>query len=72
MRFMQMCIQVVPSQHASVDVKKVLIGNKCDMEAERVVTRAMGEEFAAIYGIPFLETSCKTYHNIEEVISLAV
>ena len=62
----------VPSQGASVDVKKVLIGNKCEMEAERVVTREMGEEFAAKCGIPFLETSCKTNHNIKEVISLAV
>ena len=62
----------VPTQNASGEVKKVLIGNKCEMEAKRVVTRSMGEEFAAKCGIPFLETSCKTNHNIKEVISLAV
>ena len=62
----------VPTQNAPGEVKKVLIGNKCDMEAERVVTRAMGEEFAAKCGIPFFETSSKTDHNIKEVIYLAV
>ena len=51
---------------------KVLIGNKCDMEDERAVIRARGEAFAAELGIPFLETSCKTNHNMKEVIYLAV
>ena len=52
--------------------RKCWLANKCEMEAKRVVTKAMGEEFGAKSGIPFLETSCKTNHNIKEVISLAV
>ncbi|CAI8013501.1 Ras-related protein SEC4 [Geodia barretti] len=51
---------------------KVLIGNKCELESDRVVSRARGEEFAAELEIPFLETSCKTNHNIKQVIYLAV
>ena len=44
-----------------------LIGNKCDWEARRVVPRDRGEELARSQGIPFLETSAKTNHNIDEV-----
>ena len=43
----------VPTQNVSCEVKIALIGNKCEMEAKRVVTREMGEEFAAKCGIPF-------------------
>ena len=52
-------------------VKKVLIGNKCDEEFTRAVLTAEGEQLAAKLGIPFLETSCKTNHNIKEVIFFA-
>ena len=62
----------IPTQFAPGDVMKVLIGNKCELESKRVVSRAWGEEFAAALEIPFLETSCKTNHNIKEVIYLAV
>ncbi|CAI8043696.1 hypothetical protein GBAR_LOCUS24229, partial [Geodia barretti] len=31
--------------NVSCEVKIALIGNKCEMEAKRVVTREMGEEF---------------------------
>ena len=48
--------------------KKVLIGNKCDEEFTRAVPTAEGEQLAAKLGIPFLETSCKTNHNVKEVI----
>ncbi|CAI8022964.1 Ras-related protein Rab-8, partial [Geodia barretti] len=54
------------------DVKKVLIGNKCELESERVVSRARGEEYAAALEIPFLETSCKTNHNIKEAFEILV
>ncbi|CAI8043698.1 Ras-related protein Rab-13, partial [Geodia barretti] len=32
-------------ENVSCEVKIALIGNKCEMEAKRVVTREMGEEF---------------------------
>ncbi|KAH3756714.1 Ras family protein [Pelomyxa schiedti] len=44
----------------------MLIGNKCDLEASRVVTREDGERFAKENGLFFLETSAKTAHNVEE------
>ena len=57
-------------QDASADVKTILIGNKCDLEAERVVPQERGEELARSQGIPFLETSTKTNHNVDEVRTL--
>ncbi len=38
-------------------VPAVLIGNKCDLEDERQVTTAEGEELARRYKAPFFETS---------------
>ena len=54
-------------QHASSDVERLLIGNKCDWEAKRAVESERGEQLARSQGIPFLETSAKTNHNIDEV-----
>lgn len=53
-------------QHASADVEKLLIGNKCDWEARRVVSKEKGESLASNQGVPFLETSAKTNYNIDE------
>mmetsp|Transcript_52882 Transcript_52882/g.60752 ORF Transcript_52882/g.60752 Transcript_52882/m.60752 type:complete len:214 (+) Transcript_52882:35-676(+) len=44
----------------------ILIGNKCDMEAERAVSYEEGEKFAKENGLIFLETSAKTALNVEE------
>ena len=56
-----------PHQNASLDVERLLIGNKCDLEEERAVESERGEELAQNQGIPFLETSAKTGHNVDEV-----
>jgi len=53
------------NQHASVQVNKVLIGNKCDSD-KRQVTTEKGKALAAEYGIPFFETSAKAGINVEE------
>ena len=45
----------------------LLIGSKCDWEKKRVVESNSGEQLAQSQGIPFLETSAKTNHNIDEV-----
>jgi Ras-related protein Rab-8A len=37
----------------------VLIGNKCDLEDERVITRERGEAIAKEFGVRFYETSAK-------------
>jgi len=52
--------------HASNDVVKMLIGNKCDMEDKRCIARARGEALAREHGIPFFETSAKTNTNVEK------
>jgi GTPase KRas len=43
----------------------VLVGNKCDLEDERVVSKEDGNIKAKKYNIKFFETSAKTGINIE-------
>ncbi|CAF1077561.1 unnamed protein product, partial [Didymodactylos carnosus] len=52
--------------HASDDVVKMLIGNKCDMEDKRCITKQRGELLAREHSIQFLETSAKNNINIEK------
>ena len=47
-------------------MEKLLIGNKCDWEARRVVSKEKGEALARSQDVPFLETSAKTNYNIDE------
>lgn len=59
-------------QHASSDIVIYLIGNRCDLEDEREVTKERAIEFCKQYHIDkFFETSAKTGNNVEEVFSLA-
>nr|ACO14611.1 Ras-related protein Rab-8A [Caligus clemensi] len=53
-------------EHASSDVEKMILGNKCDMNDRRNVTKEKGEELAIEYGIKFMETSAKSSINVEE------
>jgi GTPase KRas protein len=43
-----------------------LVGNKCDLEAERQVTTGEGQDLAKSFGCPFFESSAKTRINVEE------
>ncbi|MEQ2174668.1 Ras- protein Rab-8B, partial [Goodea atripinnis] len=54
-------------EHASADVEKMMLGNKCDMNDKRQVSKERGEKLAVDYGIKFLETSAKSSINVEEV-----
>ncbi|XP_030232290.1 ras-related protein Rab-8B isoform X1 [Gadus morhua] len=54
-------------EHASSDVERMILGNKCDMNDKRQVSRERGEKLAIDYGIKFLETSAKSGINVEEV-----
>ncbi|PRP77916.1 Rab GTPase [Planoprotostelium fungivorum] len=59
-------------QHASENVNKILIGNKCDLVDKKVIDTARGKAMADEYKIRFLETSAKNSINVEEAfISLA-
>lgn len=54
-------------EHAAENVNRVLIGNKCDVDAsQRQVTYEMGKSLADEYGIRFFETSAKNNINVEE------
>eukprot|EP00695_Tsukubamonas_globosa_P003791 TRINITY_DN831_c0_g1_i1.p1 TRINITY_DN831_c0_g1~~TRINITY_DN831_c0_g1_i1.p1 ORF type:complete len:216 (-),score=90.60 TRINITY_DN831_c0_g1_i1:133-780(-) len=53
-------------QHASENVNKILIGNKCDLIEKKVVDTSTGQALADEYGIKFLETSAKNNINVEE------
>ena len=51
--------------HASDNVSKVLIGNKCDRPDKKISTE-QGEALANELGIKFFETSAKTNINVNE------
>jgi len=48
------------------DIAFVLLGNKCDLEEDREVSKEEGEGVAKELNVKFLETSAKTRHNVEE------
>jgi len=52
-------------EHANEDVEKMLLGNKCDMVEQRVITKERGEAIAREHGITFMETSAKANINVE-------
>ncbi|XP_008429973.1 ras-related protein Rab-13 isoform X1 [Poecilia reticulata] len=54
-------------ENASAGVSQMLIGNKCDIEPKRKVSKETGEKLAKDHGIRFFETSAKSSINVEEV-----
>lgn len=46
-------------------IKIILIGNKCDLKKERVVSTIEGETYAKTHEMLFIETSALTSHNID-------
>ena len=61
-------------QHASANVNRILIANKCDVpEGDRAVTTEQGRALAEEYDIKFFETSAKDDVNVSEAFrSIAV
>jgi Ras-related protein Rab-1A len=53
-------------RYASEHVNKLLVGNKCDLTANRVVSYEAGKAFADEIGIPFMEASAKDSTNVEQ------
>ncbi|KAJ7785972.1 ras protein [Mycena metata] len=51
------------------DPTLLLVGNKCDMVADREVSREEGEALARQFGCEFIETSAKTAQNVDRVFT---
>jgi Ras-related protein Rab-1A len=54
------------NRYAAEGTVKLLVGNKSDRTADRVVTEEQAKEFADELGIPYIETSAKSAKNVEE------
>ena len=52
--------------NANTAITIMLIGNKCDLEGKRQVSKEEGEAFAKQNGLVFMETSAKTAHNVDD------
>ncbi|XP_048222365.1 ras-related protein Rab-37 isoform X2 [Perognathus longimembris pacificus] len=52
-------------EYAQRDVVILLLGNKADVNNERMIRVEEGETLAREYGVPFMETSAKTGMNVE-------
>ena len=50
-------------------VKKVLVGNKADLEEFRVVSKSRGNSLASLNRTEFFETSAKTNQNVNEIFN---
>ncbi|KAK2724916.1 hypothetical protein QYM36_001391 [Artemia franciscana] len=55
--------------YASEDIQLMIIGNKCDMEDYRLVSKDTGERIAKEYNTLFVETSAKANINIEKAFT---
>ncbi|CAF1095940.1 unnamed protein product [Rotaria sordida] len=51
----------------TADVPMVLVGNKCDLEDERVIGKEVGQTLARNWNATFLETSAKQKINVNEI-----
>ena len=47
------------SLHAVENICKVMVGNKCDLICERIVTKEEAENLAKSYGMEYYEASAK-------------
>ncbi|KAJ8772478.1 hypothetical protein K2173_027655 [Erythroxylum novogranatense] len=53
-------------RYVSESVNKLLVGNKCDLTSNRVVSYETAKVVADEIGIPLMETSAKSATNVEE------
>lgn len=56
-------------KYAQSNVRKLLVGNKKDLEDQREISFEEGKELADFYNVEFLETSAKDTIKIEESFS---
>ena len=56
-------------KEASKDVSIVLVGNKCDLENDRKISKEKGEEKTKNFNCPFFETSALSKIKIEDIFT---
>jgi GTPase SAR1 family protein len=60
----------IQSNAYSESVDMVLVGNKCDLESERIISKARALEFAQQCQIDYIETSALENCNVAESVEL--
>ena len=58
---------ILPYLQDTEDVPMILVGNKCDLEDERVVGKDQGVNLAKNFNCAFLESSAKAKINVNEI-----
>ena len=53
-------------------LKIILLGNKTDLEKERIITQKMGTELAQKNGYIFMESSCKDNYNVVDAFETLI
>ncbi|KAL8672662.1 MAG: hypothetical protein Q9168_002903 [Polycauliona sp. 1 TL-2023] len=61
MTFQQQILRVKDRDYFPI----IIVGNKCDLDGERQVSRKEGEDLARSFGCAFIETSAKSRINVE-------
>ena len=56
-------------KEAGKDISIILVGNKCDLESERKVSKEQGEEKARSMNASFFETSALSTVNIDDIFN---
>ena len=51
-------------KHADPSIAKVLVGNKLDLEEQRVISKNEAQRIAQEHGMDYFETSAKNSTNI--------
>ncbi len=55
------------SSSSSSVIPMILVGNKCDLKAERIVTKEQGIHLAKQFNCVFMETSAREKINVSEI-----
>ena len=54
------------------NIPMILVGNKIDLEKRRAVDNFLANEYARKKSMPFIETSAKTGHHVNEMFSTII
>ncbi|CAF0968589.1 unnamed protein product [Rotaria sordida] len=60
----------IQSNAYSENVDMILVGNKCDLDNERIITKLRAIEFAQEYQVDYIETSALQNINVAESVEL--